>query len=370
MSACDPCLDRCALIAALSGRIEILRRERQYIRSVLELPDDALTAAVGGAGVLPRRPAKPAVREALQAAANAAGLTMLCRHDTRYPPMLLDDCSAPAVLFLAGAPQRWGRLTGTDTAARPPIVAIVGTRRASADGLEIARRLGRELSVAGVTVVSGMALGIDGAAHDGALAGGGRTIAVLAGSADVPYPRRRRQTHEELVDRAAVISEMPPAAPVFAWNFLARNRIIAGLADATIVVEAAERSGSLVTAEMAMDLGREVGAVPGSPINWRAAGTNELVRDGALLVRDAADVLERLLGPQAPPLPLPPPDVPPRLAGVLADVHRGVDTVSALAVLHGGAAAVQAALMDLELQGHTVRVSGGRVLPAVQRRAP
>lgn len=364
MSACEVCLDRCALIAALGGRIEILRRERQYIRSVLELPDEQLTAAVAGGGALLRRPAAPAVRDALLATAAAAGLMVICRHDALYPPMLSEDASAPAVLFLAGAPEHWCALAGVGGPARPPIVAIVGTRRASADGLEIARRLGRELSVAGVTVVSGMALGVDGAAHDGALAGGGRTVAVLAGSADVPYPRRRRQTHEEIVERGAVVSETPPGAPVFAWNFLARNRIIAGMADATIVVEAAERSGSLVTAEMAMDLGREVGAVPGSPLNWRAAGTNELVRDGALMVRDAGDVLERLLGPQMPQLALSFPDVPPALAGILEDVRNGTDTVSELAVRHGGAAAVQAALMDLELQGHTARASGGRIVPA------
>lgn len=360
MSACDPCLRRCALIARLGGRIEILRREQQYIRKVLELPEDELIAAVTGRA--PQLPAAPVPGDVLRAAAGAADLEVICRHDAHYPPRLLEDCSAPAALFLAGSLDRWARLAGAGRPERPPIVAVVGTRRASADGLEVARRLGRELSVSGVTVVSGMALGIDGAAHDGALAGGGRTIAVLAGSAHVAYPKRRRDTHQEIVQRAAVISETPPGAPVFAWNFLARNRIIAGLADATIVVEAAERSGSLVTAEMAMDLGREVGAVPGSPLNWRAAGTNELLRDGALQVRDAGDVLEHLLGPQT--LPLAEPALPAPLAALLEDIRDGADTVSALALRHGGAAAVQAAVMDLELQGHAMRLTSGRIVPA------
>jgi DNA processing protein len=364
MSACSSCLQRSVLIARLSGRIEILRREQRYVRKVLELPDDQLIAAVGGTVVLDALPSAPSAAETLLSACQAAAITMMCRHDDAYPPALLEDPSAPAVLYLAGSQERWSALAGSVQPERPPVVAVVGTRKASADGLEMARRLGRELSVAGVTVVSGMALGIDSAAHDGALAGGGRTVAVLAGSADVAYPRRRHATHAELIERAAVVSEMPPGAPVFAWNFLARNRIIAGLADATIVVEAAERSGSLVTAEMAIDLGREVGAVPGTPINWRASGANELLRDGALLVREAADVLDRLLGPARASLPLPTPCLTPSLAAVLDDVQLGVGSVSSLAPRHGGAAAVQAALMDLELQGHVIRIAGGRFVPA------
>lgn len=358
MSACGTCLNRAALIASLAGRIEVLRRGQHYIRSVLELGDDALVEALGHSGGPP-----VLTGAAVAESASQAQLLAICQHDEDYPEILKQDRSAPSVIFLAGTLDRWRGLLGPRIADRPPTVAVVGTRKASSDGLEIARRLGRELSAAGVTVVSGMALGIDGAAHDGALAGGGRTVAVLAGSAHIPYPRRRAETHAEIAARGAVISEMPPGAASFPWTFLARNRVIAGLADATIVVEAAERSGSLVTAEMAMDLGREVGAVPGSPLNWRTAGTAELLREGALLVRDASDVLDQLLGPDRPrEQAAPPVELPPAQAAMLSDIRSGFDTVSALAPRHGGAANVQAELMELELQGHAVRLTGGRIV--------
>ena len=164
---------------------------------------------------------------------------------------MADD--APAVLHVAGDPEV---LPAPDEVA----VAIVGARRATPYGLEVARALGRGLAAARVTVVSGMALGIDAAAHAGALEVGGPTIAVLAGGADVPYPRSRPALHRRIVGGGGcVVSEMPPGFTPLKWGFPARNRIIAGLAAATIVVEAAERSGSLITAEFAQDLGRVVG---------------------------------------------------------------------------------------------------------------
>ena len=350
--ACDECLRRSALISALAGRIEILRREKRFIRDVLALENDALIAAVG---------ARPL--EFDRARNGGAGTVPICRHDAFDPERLVEDRSAPAVLYLAGDVDRWAVLAGT--AVRAPAVAIVGTRRASPEGLEIARDLGRRLSVAGITVVSGMALGVDGAAHDGALAGGARTIAVLAGPAGTAYPRRRAVTHAELVERAAVVSEAPPGGSVFAWQFLARNRIIAGLADMTVVVEAAERSGSLVTAEMALDLGRDVGAVPGTPLSWRAAGTNEMLRDGAAVVRTAEDVIERLA--LVSPLPAVAPAaerLPEPLREVADAIGDGCDTVSALAGRIGDAGRVQASLTELELRGVIVRVPGGRLAPA------
>lgn len=352
--ACDQCLERSALISSLAGRIEIARREKRYVRDVLALPDAELRRALG---VASGADGGPGPSDAVLARVERAGLSAICRHQPAYPQQLLADASAPPVLYVAGRAGRFVELAG---GGRPvPVVAIVGARRASADGLEFARRLGRELSVAGVTVVSGMALGIDGAAHDGALGGGGRTIAVLAGSPEVAYPRRRRVTHAEICDRAAVVSETPPGGPVFAWSFLARNRIIAGLAEMTIVVEAADRSGSLVTAEMALELGREVGAVPGSPLNWRTSGTHELLREGAALVARAEDVLERLaFVPAGPP---PAEELPAPLSALVADVRSGRDTVSDLASAHGGAGAVQAGLTELEMRGIVTRTPGGRV---------
>ena len=177
-----------------------------------------------------------------------------------------------------------------------PAVAIVGARRAGADGLQVAHALGRGLAAAGVTVVSGMALGIDSAAHAGALEVGGPTITVLAGGADVPYPASKRSLHRALVRTQAAISEMPPGFKPFRWCFPARNRTIAGLASLTIVVEATERSGSLITADLAQELGRAVGAVPGPVTAPRCAGSNALLRDGALVIRDAQDALDEALG--------------------------------------------------------------------------
>lgn len=357
---CEPCLRRSALIAGLAGHIEILRRRRRYVRDVLALEDDELVAALGAGR---RPPPCPDPADLARVIAGSSGLAAFCRNSDGYPPALQDDRSAPAVLYLAGAPDRWRGLSGC--AAPMPAVAVVGMRKASADGLAAARALGRALSAAGVTVVSGMAIGIDGAAHEGALAAGAHTIAVLGGPADRPYPRRHAQLHAELRDRGAVVSELPPGSPVFPWAFLARNRIIAGLSAMTVVVEAAGRSGSLATAEMALDLGREVGAVPGSPLSWRTAGTNELLRDGAVLVRGAEDVVERLAEVTLAPAPVPVREsLPGPLADLVADIAGGCDTVSALAARHGGAGPVQAALLDLELRGAIVRLGGGRLAAA------
>jgi DNA processing protein len=378
--ACPECLRRTQLLALLAGGIEIARSRRRPVRDVLALDDDALLEAVSGgkraavARALCRsRPAD------LLAVARERGLDALCRCDAGYPSRLRDDRSAPAVLFVLGRPgsaaQRLAELAG-DGAHEPPAVAIVGTRRASPDGLEVARALGRGLAASGVTVVSGMALGIDSAAHVGALEGGGRSVAVLAGGADVPYPRQKTRLHQQLALSGVVVSEMPPGFRAFKWNFPARNRIIAGLAQATIVVEAAERSGSLITAELALDLGREVGAVPGPVLTWRARGTNALLRDGATLIRDTGDALDLALGVDgaaraarqaAGALIAPPADLAPELLALLAAVEDGRDTVGALSDDAAGAAEVRAGLMELELLGLIRRASGGRVLrvPAV-----
>ena len=162
-----------------------------------------------------------------------------------YPARLRDLDDAPAALFVAGGVARLEALAGADLEQGPRAVAVVGTRRASADGLEVARALGRGLAAAGVTVVSGMALGVDSAAHAGALESSGRTVAVLAGGADVPYPPSKARLHQLIGERGCVVGELPPGFVAMRWCFPARNRIIAALAHMTIVVEAARRSGSL-----------------------------------------------------------------------------------------------------------------------------
>ena len=175
-------------------------------------------------------------------------------------------------------------------------MAVVGARRASSYGLEVARSLGRGLSAAHVTVVSGLALGVDSEAHAGALEASGRTIGVLAGSAHTAYPVRGWRLHAAVARRGAVVSEMPPGAEAHRWCFVARNRIIAALSSATIVVQATERSGSLTTADFAAEIGRAVGAVPGLVTTRLSAGTHGLIQAGAPLIRDAGDALELLAG--------------------------------------------------------------------------
>ena len=214
-------------------------------------------------------------------------------------------------------------------------VAIVGARRATGYGLEVARALGRGLSLAGVPVVSGLALGVDAAAHQGALEGHGRPIAVLAAAPQVAYPSRNRVLHAAVAERGAVVSELPPGASAFRWCFVARNRIVAALAQIAVIVEAAGRSGSLTTADFAADLGCTVAAVPGRVTNRTAAGTNGLIQSGAALVRDSA----RRARPARRGHRRGPPDArparslrrAPELRGLLAAVEDGAGALGELA---------------------------------------
>jgi len=359
MTACDACLRRTALVASLASHVERARRSHRHIAELLALSDDGLLSALAGT----RRAELERLRESFDAGAareaiERARLQAVCRHDPTYPPRLRQTSDAPAILHVAGHPARITALAGEDA----PAVAVVGSRRAGRDGLEVARGLGRGLAAAGVTVISGMALGIDSAAHAGALEVGGPTITVLASGADVPYPASKRGLYREIVRQHAAISEMPPGFEPFRWCFPARNRTIAGLASLTIVVEATERSGSLITAEIAQDLGRAVGAVPGSVTAPRTAGSNALLRDGALVIRHAQDALDEALGI----------GVATALAGRAADelagplralLHRvedGCDTVGALASTPDQAKWALAGLAELELLGFLRRGPGGR----------
>ena len=359
MSACDACLRRTQLVALLAAHIERARRSHRHIAELLALSDDGLLAALGGG----RRAELEREHEAFDAAAAReriarARLAAICRHDARYPAQLAQMDDAPAVLHVAGDPERLLALGAQDAA----VVAIVGSRRAGRDALEIAHGLGRGLAAAGVTVVSGMALGVDSAAHAGALEVGGPTVTVLAGGADVPYPASKRSLYRALVATQAAISELPPGFQPFRWCFPARNRTIAGLASLTIVVEATERSGSLITAEIAQDLGRAVGAVPGRVTAPRAAGSNALLRDGALVIRHAQDALDEALGigvatavrGRAAE------ELDGRLRALLRRVEDGSDTASALATTPAEAQSALAGLAELELLGFLRRGPGGR----------
>jgi DNA processing protein len=215
----------------------------------------------------------------------AAGCWASCRHDPLFPQSLKEAADAPWCLYGRGDPAHLAEL------AEPSgVVTIVGARRASSYGREVARSLGRELAAAGITVISGLAFGVDACAHRGALEGG-RTVAVLGCGPDVAYPASHRSLWRRIQENGVVLSELPPGTGAWRWSFPARNRIMAAIAGMTVVVEAAERSGSLLTAEIAANLGREVGAVPGPVSSRTSAGPNDLLADGASLIRDADDVL-------------------------------------------------------------------------------
>jgi DNA processing protein len=355
MSACDDCLRRADLVAAVAGRLDIEWRRRGAPARVLALPDEALLA-VGASEAVAARYAgfdPDAARKRLL----AAGLTSLCRCRAGYPDRLRDLPDPPAALFVLGDPAALADSAG---------VALVGARRASTYGLDVAHALGRGLSAAGVPVVSGLALGIDSAAHAGALEAPGRTVGVLAGSAEVPYPARGRRLHGAVAARGAVVSELPPGASAFRWCFVARNRIIAALAAVTVIVQAAERSGSLTTADYAADLGRPVGAVPGPVTTRLSAGTNGLLHAGAPVVRGVEDVLDlladatgRTFGPPAGPTERAE-ALEPRLARLLEAVENGHATLGSLASTPEEARRVMAGLGELELRGLVRRDAGGR----------
>lgn len=356
IDCCDCCLRRAFLLAHLAPRIAgLLGKRRPRAGGLLALGDNQLIAAVAG----PRSGRAHAFLESFDGAGRRAALlrdevTAVCRHAGLYPKPLLELDDAPAVLF------GLGRADALEAFGRGPAVALVGARRASPYGTEVAYALGRGLGAAGVPVVSGLALGIDGTAHRGCLDGGGLPIAVLACGPDVVYPRRHRSLHARVRVAGLVLSELPPVTEPFLWSFPARNRIMAALAQLTVVVEAAQPSGSLITSEFARDLGRSVAAVPGRITSSVARGTNELLKDGAIPVTSTADVLDELFGvgvrepvPVAAARAAEPED--PSLRSVLAEAELG-SSVEAIASTTGMAVAkVRAALGRLEAEGYLVR---------------
>ena len=352
MRACDGCIARTWLLTRMAGHLE---PERGHIDQVLELEDHELIAALGGhqQDQLCNELAALDV-PAIRARSHAAGLETICACDAGYPPALRALPAPPAVLHVAGDVRRLRALAEGD------VVAIVGARRASEYGLAVARSLGRGLSISGMRVVSGMALGIDSAAHAGALEVNAPTIAVLPGSAHRPYPAGKRALHRRILASGAAVSELGPGTSVRRWMFLARNRIIAALAAMTVVVEAGERSGALVTARLAGELGRPVGAVPGRVTTPQATGPNRLLAAGAGVVRGPQDVLDHLFGAGVRSAGTTGRQPPAELRGLLAAIAEGHDTAAALA--RAGLEPEQglAALAALELDGYVRRGAGGR----------
>jgi DNA processing protein len=349
--ACGSCLRRGWLVGRLSGHIETAtaREPGSRARELLALPDAELIRVLAPkrtAEILAERDAfdPSALRERI----DAADCWSVCRHRKTYPAALRRDRQAPPALFGRGEAGPLGRLHAEAA------VTVVGSRRPSSYGREVATALGRELASAGLVVVSGMALGIDSCAHRGALEGGGLTVVVLGNGPDLPYPPRMRKLYREITDRGLVLSELPPGTEPRRWTFPARNRIMAALGEITVVVEARDRSGSLITADMASDLGRDVGAVPGRVGHSPAAGTNSLLRDGAALIRNAQDVLDALVGAgvavRRRRVAESRPELDPVLKPVIEAVERGAETLDAISRQSGlppGPAAAVAARLEL-----------------------
>ncbi len=312
-----------------------------------------------GGGRAPLVPSSDTI-ERERALLERLGARHLLLGDPDYPPLLAELDDSPAVLSLRGELALASRST----------VAIVGARDASAAACRLAREWGRELAAAGVSVVSGLARGIDGAAHLGALP---ETIGVVAGGIDVAYPPQHAALQERIAREGLLLAEMPPGTEPRARHFPYRNRIVTGLALGTLVVEAAPRSGSLISARLAGEQGREVMAVPGHPSDPRARGCNALIRDGATLVQDVADALEQLrpLDPRALPRPVPPWESVREAATDYGDAERTrVESLLAAAPVATDelvrqsalpAALVQDVLLELELAGRLERHPGGRV---------
>ena len=277
------------------------------------------------------------------------GLRWLARSAGAFPERLRAVHDPPPGLFLRGAAD--AELLGR------PAVAVVGARSCTDYGAHVARELACDLAGAGVVVVSGLARGIDGWAHRGALDAGGDTVAVLGCGIDRDYPRAHAQLAAQVAGAGLIVAEYPPGVAPAPWRFPARNRIVAGLTLGTVVVEARERSGALITADLALEEGREVFAVPGEITSGLSRGTNALLRTGAVPVTCADDVLEAIgVESAAKPQPEPPPGAP---RAVLAAIDGGAQTADEIARTTGLAAdEVAAALVELELSAHVSAAAG------------
>ena len=326
-------------------------------QAVLDAPRAARLNVVGTAAVAAMDAAKAAAAQAQAARWQATlvwrdaapGRRVMVLGEADYPPWLLQTADPPLLLFLAGRAELLAA----------PSLAIVGSRRPTPQGAENARAFAAELSAQGWTIVSGLAAGIDGAAHEGALTGAGSTIAVVGTGLDIAYPRNHRDLARRIAEQGLLVSELPLGAPPLAAHFPQRNRIIAGLARGTLVVEAAVQSGSLITARLASEAGREVFAIPGSIHSPQAKGCHALIRQGAKLVETAAHILEEL-APLSPPTTTERDASPPSDDPVLAALGHDPATLDVLVARSGWPAhLLNAQLLTLELQGLVARLPGG-----------
>ncbi len=319
---------------------------------------------LGGRGGKTFKPATMAEAEREREALTRIGGQLVTRLDDAYPPLLAQAEDAPPVLSVLGHREL----------LRKRAVAVVGARNASLNGNTMAARMAGELGRAGLLVVSGLARGIDTSAHKGALETG--TVAVVAGGVDVVYPKENQNLYDSLLEQGAVISEKTLGEAPKAHHFPQRNRIISGMARATVVVEAGLKSGSLITARMALEQNREVFAVPGSPMDPRAEGVNRLIKEGAYLAQSAKDVLDGLSGLfQGPAEDHKPLQFKEKIAP-LPDANESAKALEAIAQMLSvvpvtvdellrncqfSPAVVSLALLELELAGRAARYPGNRV---------
>lgn len=334
---------------------QLMQRFGSGEAALAALPDLVLR---GGAGKVRIASADVAEREIARVA--ELGARHVFSDEPDYPALLREIDSAPPILIVRGDVTMLAR----------PCVAIVGARNASAAACRFARQIAADLAGQGITIVSGLARGVDTAAHVGAL--GGATAAVIASGIDIAFPTENAALQDKIATDQLLIAEQPPGTEPLARHFPARNRIIAGLALGTVVIEAAPRSGSLITARRAGDYGREVMAVPGSPLDPRAQGCNLLIREGATLIQTAADVLEavgpidrRMVREPAPASIAFPADAEAAdgdrdgIAGLLGPTPVPVDEL--VRQSRRPPAVVQLVLLELELAGRVERHAGGRI---------
>ena len=276
---------------------------------------------------------------------------MVTRIDPEYPPMLLEIADPPLALHVRGDVALLAR----------PSIAMVGSRRASPYAINAAHHLARQVASMGIVVVSGLARGVDGASHLAALEAGGKTIAVLGTGIDIIYPRSHTRLFRRIEQDGLIVSEFPPGTPPKPEHFPIRNRVISGLAHGTVVVEATGRSGSLITARMAAEQGREVFAVPGSIFSAGSEGTHRLIQYGAKLVHDVNDILEELPGHlRATQTPPEEPESPLREVLALLSRDEGTHVDSLAARAKQTSAAVAESLLQLELAGWIRALPGAR----------
>ena len=354
---------------------QLLARFGTAVKALEALPD------LGKRGGRQYRAAPPAKIEREIEGVRKAGAKYLFHDQPDYPPLLAQMVSAPPIVTFRGR---------SELAAKP-CVAMVGARNASAAAVKLARELARDLAEAGWTVASGLARGIDGAAHEGALSAKNRagenadasTIGVIASGIEIAYPPQHEKLQTRIAQEGLLIAEQPPGTEPRGSHFPSRNRIIAGLSAGTLVVEAAVKSGSLITARLAGEAGREVMAIPGSPLDARSHGCNHLIREGAVLVQSADDVVELLEGFDGTPRSsfremaqdydhagdfsagegLEAAELSDKqaadIAGLLTSAPVAIDEL--IRQSEASQAAVQLALLELEIAGRLERHAGGRV---------